>query len=94
MAKKSERHQLLPPGVLPFGVDRVQAAVLIGISESTFDKCVAAGTMPQPRILGGRNIWDVEELYQAFKRIPHREEFNGGFLEDGGTTSSNPWDDA
>lgn len=94
MAKKSERHQLLPPGVLPFGVDRVAAAALFGIGETLFDKCVASGTFPQPRVVGGRNVWDVEELYQAFKRIPHREGIAGGFNEPELQGSINPWDDA
>lgn len=91
MAKKAERLQLLPPGALPFGVDRVQAAVLIGIGETLFDQCVAAGSLPQPRVIGGRNVFDVEELYQAFKRMPHREGPKGGVVNNGpGYT----WDDA
>lgn len=94
MAKKAERLQLLPPGALPFGVDRVQAAALIGIGETLFDQCVAAGTLPQPRVIGGRNVYDVEEIYQAFKRFPHRAGPSGGYTASIESGSTNPWDDA
>lgn len=78
----------LPISLAPFGVNREQAASIIGVSATLFDKAVAAGTMPQPRILGGRLIWDVAELAESFKALPHRDEASGA------SETQNPWDDA
>lgn len=88
-----QRNEMLPLSMLPFGVGRLQAASLIGVSASTFDKAVAAGTMPQPRVLGGRLLWDVREIRDAFEELPHRE---GSDERDEFETSKsrNPWDDA
>ncbi len=85
------RGELLPHSLPPIGINREQAAALIGVSTSLFDGAVHAGTMPAPRLLGGRNIWDVEELYAAFKKLPHRggEDFDAPYQDD----SINPWDD-
>lgn len=73
------------PSLEPFGVNREDAAALIGISPSLFDRAVEAGTMPQPRRLYGRFVWDVEELAAAFRALPHKREavFSPGH---------NPWD--
>lgn len=69
---RARRSALLPPGLPPFGVTREQAALLLSISVSLFDSAVEVGTMPQPRVLGGRNIWDVDELWASFRALPHK----------------------
>jgi hypothetical protein len=38
---------------------------------------VAAGDMPKPRDLGGKLVYDVDELRGAFKAMPHQ----GGDVE-------------
>lgn len=54
------------------GFSRAEAAEIIGVGTDLFDRAVAAGTMPQPRQLGSRMIWDIDELVRAFRELPHR----------------------
>ncbi|WP_206073333.1 helix-turn-helix transcriptional regulator [Mesorhizobium wenxiniae] len=65
---------VLPDSLPPVGINREQAAALIGIGTSLFDRLVAAGKMPEPRTIAGRLIWDVEEVAAAFRALPHRSE--------------------
>ncbi len=78
---------LLPESLPPIGVNREQAAAFIGISASLFDRLVQANAMPEPRTLAGRLVWDVEEVAQAFRALPHR-----GAPVDGTPAGGNPWD--
>ena len=52
------------------GLDENEAAVYLSLSPSFFRKLVAQKMMPRPRVVGGRRIWDVEELDLAFKALP------------------------
>ena len=52
------------------GLDENEAAVYLSLSPSFFRKLVADGLMPRPRVIGGRRIWDIEELDLAFKALP------------------------
>jgi excisionase family DNA binding protein len=52
------------------GLDESEAAVYLSVSPSFFRKLVAEGLMPRPRLVGGRRVWDVEELDLAFKALP------------------------
>jgi len=58
---------------LPFvsarGLSRVEAARYVGVSPSTFDKLVTAGTMPNPKRLRGRLVFDRVALDFAFEKI-------------------------
>lgn len=72
--ERVRRSAMLPPNLQPFGVTREQAAGLLSISPSLFDSAVEAGTMPQPRVLRGRNIWDIDELWASFRALPHKVE--------------------
>ncbi|RWO70234.1 MAG: hypothetical protein EOS17_14305 [Mesorhizobium sp.] len=75
-------------GLLLFGINREQAALAISVSPTTFDQMVADGRMPQPRMPSKeRYVWDVEELAEAFRRLPHRNS-----KLDGVSSSDNPWD--
>ena len=85
-----KRAQVLPENLPPIGISREQAAAFIGVSSSTFDKAIGK-SMPNPRELGGRLIWDVDELVQAFKKLPHRNGDDYSYLSEGKTT--NPWDE-
>jgi predicted DNA-binding transcriptional regulator AlpA len=81
---------ILPESLPPVGISREQAAAFIGIGESLFDRLVAARKMPEPRMVGGRLIWDVAEVATAFRAIPHRSEPITPL--DGDTPGVNPWD--
>lgn len=85
------RGEILPHSLPPLGINREQAAALIGVSATLFDAVVRSGVIPPPRLLGGRNIWDVEELYAAFKKLPHRGGEDFDYPDQDG--SINPWDD-
>ncbi|MDQ6438174.1 hypothetical protein RB623_29320 [Mesorhizobium sp. LHD-90] len=83
-----KRASTLPDNLEPFGVNREQAAALIGVGTTTFDVMVVDGRMPQPRMPSReRYVWDVEEMRQAFRRLPHRHG-----AVDTKTSNSNPWD--
>jgi len=64
------------------GLSRVEAAMYIGISASTFDKLVADGRMPRPRRIDTRKLWDVHELDIAFNALPSDDGL-GGEIADG-----------
>lgn len=53
------------------GLPEPEAAAAIGISPNKFRAMVQDGQLPRPRILDGRLVWDVEELWDAFKAFPH-----------------------
>ncbi len=78
------------PAVL--GLSREQAAAYVGVSPSLFDKAVDAGTLPRPRSIGARNIWDTEELAASFRAIPHR--VNDENEREPETSKGNAWDNA
>lgn len=80
---------ILPESLPPVGVNREQAAALIGVSASLFDRLIADGKMPDARLLYGRLVWDVAEVVQAFRALPHRSE-----PIDAAAVKDNPWDDA
>ena len=52
------------------GLNENEAAVYLSLSPSFFRKLVADGRMPRPRVIGGRRIWDIEEVDLAFKALP------------------------
>lgn len=71
------RPSILPTVPVVFGLPEAEAAVAIGVSPTKFRELVAAGTMPAPRVVGGKLVYDVDELRRAFKDLPHR----GGGIE-------------
>ena len=73
------RHNALPPQLAPRGLCREAAAQYIGISPSKFDDLVEDGSMPTPKVIGRRRIWDREQLDVAFVALPDDE-------------AANPWD--
>lgn len=54
-----------------FGLSALEAAEAIGVSMNTFLAMVEEGRMPKPRAIRSRRIWDVDEVREAFKAIPH-----------------------
>lgn len=83
------RTAILPESLAPVGVSREQAAELIGVSATLFDRLVADGKMPDARPLYGRLVWDVAEVVAAFRALPHRS-----VSVDPASGSGNAWDDA
>ena len=84
-----KRLALLPDSLPPIGVNREQAAALVGISSTLFDQLVREQLMPDARVLKGRLVWDVAEITGAFRAIPHRSQPIDGSISEG-----NPWDNA
>jgi predicted DNA-binding transcriptional regulator AlpA len=56
---------VLPAGVLPRGLSRVQAALYVGVSPTLFDRAVRDGKLPKPFRLYGRVLWDARKLDAA-----------------------------
>lgn len=81
------RAAVLPESLAPVGINREQAAELIGVSATLFDRLVADGKMPDARMLYGRLVWDVAEVVAAFRALPHRS-----VSVDANVMESNPWD--
>jgi hypothetical protein len=71
------RQAILPTIPLVFGLPEAEAAVSIGVSPTKFRELVAAGTMPAARVVGGKLVYDIDELRLAFKSLPHQ----GGDVE-------------
>ncbi len=83
-------HDILPSSLVPFGINREQAATVVGVSPTVFDQMVEDGRMPQPRMPSrGRCVWDVEELGAAWRLLPHRP---GKANLDAAPSNDNPWD--
>lgn len=70
----TQRASVLPSSLPPVGISREAAAAFIGVSPTTFDRLVVQRIMPQPRRIGARKVWDVEELREAFRHLPHDGE--------------------
>lgn len=83
----NKRLEILPASLPPVGINREQAAALVGISSTLFDRLIVDGKMPDARILYGRLVWDVAEVVAAFRSLPHRSD-----TVDVGAGSDNPWD--
>ncbi|MET4451894.1 hypothetical protein [Bradyrhizobium sp. RT3b] len=67
------RQVALPPTLRPRLIGRDAAAAYINVSPNTFDKMIADGCMPRPRVLVDRRLsWDVQELDAAVDLLPHR----------------------
>ena len=60
-----------------FGLPELEAAAAIGVSQTKFREMVAAKLMPEPRLVSGKLVYDVDELRAAFKALPHRGEETG-----------------
>jgi len=63
---------------LRFGCSVVQAAQAVGVSINTYVSMVEDGRMPQPKRIGSRKVWDVDEVHAAFKALPHEKQIDEG----------------
>ncbi|WP_315701434.1 MULTISPECIES: hypothetical protein [unclassified Bradyrhizobium] len=65
------RQTALPSSLKPRLITREAAAAYICVSANVFDQMVRTGTMPRPKLLGGRRkAWDVRELDTAIDLLP------------------------
>lgn len=71
---RHSRQSILPTVPVIFGLPEVEAAASIGISQTKFRELVATGVMPTARKIGGKLVYDVDELRLAFKSLPHQGE--------------------
>ncbi len=69
MPRSAVRESVLPAGVLPRGLSRVQAAEYIGVSPTKFDQMIKDGRMPKPKRIDGRTVWDRLKLDEAFAAL-------------------------
>lgn len=76
------RATVLPQSLPPIGLSREMSAAYVCVGTTLFDEMVIDGRMPPPRLINGRTVWDQEEVYFAFKAIPHR----------GGAPKKSDWD--
>lgn len=77
------RQAILPTVPIVFGLPEAEAAASVGISQTKFRELVATGVMPAARKVGGKLVYDVDELRLAFKNLPHQ----------GGDTEVDTWAD-
>jgi hypothetical protein len=61
--------EALPLSLSPRGLSRVQAATYVGVSPSLFDRLVADGRMPPPKVIETRRVWDRFQLDAAFSAL-------------------------
>ena len=68
----TRRHSSLPSTLAPRGLRREEAAAYVGLSPATFDRMVAAGTMPQPKVMRPTSVetWDRVALDVAYNKLP------------------------
>lgn len=80
------RYEAVPPPTRR-GLSRVEAAGYIGISPTLFDRMVTDGSMPPPKRVCSRIIWDRKALDCAFEALP------GGYDSERATGDVNEWND-
>lgn len=70
MAARANRLAALPLSLPPRGLSRVESATYIGVSPTKFDEMVGTGTMPAPKAIDGRRVWDRHRLDSFFAALP------------------------
>ena len=68
----SARRDILPLSLPPRGLSKTEAAAYLGVSVYSFDGLVARGEVPQPKVVGGRWIWDRLVLGRSFESLPDK----------------------
>lgn len=77
----------------PIGLNREEAAKLIGVGADFFERMVQDDRMPLPRRAGSRRIWDAEEVIAAFRRLPRELPIHPRPPRDEeGPAEDDPWD--
>lgn len=78
MTIHARTRSVLPPAARL--LSRVQAANYIGVSPVTFDRVMDEGSMPKPKRIFSRKVWDVRKLDSAIDALPSE-----------GDAGNNPW---
>jgi len=68
----------------PRGLQKFDAAAYVGCRPTKFEDMVREGTMPKPRLIGNRRVWDTLELDEKFEELPRQS---------GDNDNTNDWDD-
>ena len=58
------------------GLNRVEAAIYVGVSASKFDQMVADRRMPKPKKIDCRKVWDMRALDLAFDELEGESDAN------------------
>ena len=66
---KASTYAALPQMLSPRGLSRAVAAAYLGISSTTFDVMVADGSMPMPKSIGSRRVWDRYAIDEVFSSL-------------------------
>ena len=56
------------------GLKLAEAAAFVGVSAGKFLEAQAVGKMPRPRDFMGTPVYDADEVWAAFKALPHAGE--------------------
>jgi hypothetical protein len=65
----------------PRGMIRIDACRYLGFSLHLFDALVKAGTLPPPKLVNGKHVWDRVALDVAFAGLPDLEIDNRSQLQ-------------
>ena len=65
----NKSYSTLPISLPPFGVNRGQAAQLVGVGTAKFDEMVTDGLMPKAIHIGARRVWNVDAIKQSFRAL-------------------------
>ena len=58
------------------GLPKVDAANYVGCGKRKFDDMVSSGSMPEPRMIGAKKVWDRVELDECFEALPRPDQEN------------------
>jgi MerR HTH family regulatory protein len=58
------------PSTLPLGLSLRLAAKVVGVSPNTFRRLERDKLMPSRKLVGGRRLYDRDDLLLAFRRAP------------------------
>ena len=73
--KEKSSPSAAPPGnKIPRGLSREQAAAYVGVSPTLFDDLVRTGSMPKPKRIRSRTVWDRLALDRSFEQLPNGDE--------------------
>lgn len=71
-SQRRRRREAMASLPIVLGLPELEAAAAVGLSQTKFRELVAEKVMPEPRLVGKKLIYDIDELRAAFKAIPHR----------------------
>lgn len=81
-AQPKSRDFVLPLSLPPRGLRREEAAAYIGVSPALFDEMIKEGSMPRPKRIRSRTVWDRHKLDLAFSALPgDGDEMKSGYLD-------------